>query len=302
MAMATRSSTRSRRQGNPAAGSRLFPYALSAPTFVVIVGIVLVPLLTVFYLSLTDARFVTDGQFIGLENFAHLTGTDPYFWGAVRNTVVWAGGIVTAEFVLGLGIALLLNQRVRFRGVFRGVVLLPWVMPTVTASLVWMTLYADDGVFNDVLGALGLPAVAWLSDTRVALGAVMLVVVWKTLPFVVVALLAGLQAIPEELYEAAQIDGAGRFQQFRSITLPILWPVASLVIVLNLIWRVGDFDAIFLMTGGGPANSTQLIATYAYQQTTSGLEAARGAAVAVFAVLLLLVLVPYFVKRVVKED
>jgi ABC-type sugar transport system permease subunit len=281
--------------------SRLFAYALTLPTFIVAVGIVLIPLVTVLYLSFSNAQYVTSATFVGFANYASLLFTDPYFWHTLLDTIIWAVGIVAVSFAIGLGVALLLNRRIRGRGVFRALILLPWVVPSVTAALIWITLYSDGGLFDSIAKAIGLGSPAWLSDPNLALGSLMAVAIWKTTPFMIVALLAGLQSIPDELHEAAAMDGAGPFRRFGSITFPMLWPISSLMIVLSLIWRSGDFDIINIMTGGGPANATQVMTTYAFQSTTTGLDAGRGAAIAVLGVLLLVALIPYFVRRAVRD-
>jgi ABC-type sugar transport system permease subunit len=281
--------------------SRLFAYVLTLPTFMVAVGIVIIPLVTVLYLSFSNAQYVTSATFVGFANYASLLFTDPYFWHTLLDTIIWAVGIVGISFAIGLGVALLLNRRIRGRGVFRALILLPWVVPSVTAALIWITLYSDGGLFGSITKAIGLGSPAWLSDPHLALGSLMAVAIWKTTPFMIVALLAGLQSIPEELHEAAAMDGAGPFRRFGSITFPMLWPISSLMIVLSLIWRSGDFDIINIMTGGGPANATQVMTTYAFQSTTTGLDAGRGAAIAVLGVLLLIALIPYFVRRAVRD-
>lgn len=297
MSLTASATTNKRSAANWLRSEGAFPYYLIAPTATVMALIVVLPLISVVVLSFTNAQVVGTGEFVGFANYVYLMTQDRDFWRVVWQTGLWTSVTIGVEYVIALAIALLLNQNLRFRNIFRGLILLPWIVPPVTAGLIWLTLYADGGLFNNVLGAVSLPEQNWLGNPRIVLYSLMAVAIWKYLPFMIVGLLAGLQAIPSDMYEAAEIDGASPWQQFTQITFPMLWPVSAVLIILGLIWRSAHFDLVHLLTGGGPGNRSQLIATFAYEKTISNLQAGVGAAVAVLGVGVLLVLIPAFIRR-----
>lgn len=224
------------------------------------------------------------GVFVGLGNYAWLL-TDGEFWNALLLSVVWAGGTVALQLVLGTAVALLLHQPFAGRSFARGLILFPYMMPVVSVVLVWMLLYnALYGVINYLLLQTGLVAqpVAWLSQPRSALLSVILVGVWKYFPFVVVVVLARLQVIPPDLYEAARIDGARSFARFVDITLPQIKDVLFVVALLRTIWMFNNFELVFLLTGGGPLRGTMTLPILVYEQTFAVYEVGKGSAVAVF--------------------
>lgn len=281
----------------------LFAFVLIAPSIVVLLGLVAYPIITVARQSLEEYNLLQPGTFVGLDNYTFLLTSDPFFWKVVRNTVVWTLSTVTLEMTLGLLIALALNQAVVGRGFFRGLVSMPWIVPPVTAGLIWGTLYNPrSGPINDWLQALGLPGLNWLSSSDTAMFSLVIVAVWKYTPLMVVGLLAALQAIPGEQYEAAAMDGASQLRTFFHVTLPALAPIMTILTILTVMWRWAQFDLVNIMTGGGPANSTQLISTYAYNRAIGRLEVGVASAMAILGVLLVIAVTGRFIRRIVRED
>lgn len=242
------------------------------------------------------------GPYVGFENFAWAL-TSEAFYTALWNTFIWVFGSVSIEMVLGLGLALLLNKAFAFRGIARAVILAPYLVPTVVAVLTWRYMFHDIvGIINAGLIATGLidKPLLWLNSQSLAMTSVILVGVWKFFPFVVIALLGILQAIPQEQYEAAKIDGASSFQQFWRITLPYVMPVFLLTALLRTIWTFHKFEIIYLMTGGGPLDATTTLPILVYLKAFTDFEFGRAAAVAIltFGILgILLALYFILIKR-----
>lgn len=234
-----------------------------APAVAVLVGVAVYPILAAGWLSLNRLIVVFDEQrFVGLDNYLFLV-TDPRFWTALGNTAYFTVVAVSAELLLALPLALLLHARFPGRGLLRAAVLVPWAIPTVISAKLWAWLFnADYGLVNRLLP---LADVNWLGTPGYALHAAILVDVWKTTPFVALLLLAGLQSIPEDLYRAAQVDGASAFRAFRSITLPLLRPAILLALLFRTLDAFRVFDAVYVLTEGGPANTTETLSVYAYK-------------------------------------
>ena len=247
---------------------RWFPAVMLGPVLVAIFLLVIAPLVWGLRISLTDSRMIGLGfkTDLTLENYRSVLG-DADTWNAIWVTVVFSGGTVVGSVLLGMAAALVLNRAFFGRGLVRVLVILPWAVPHVVAALVWQWMYNPDfGVVN--YGLLLLPWVTstpkWLSDPQYALLAIVLVNVWKTYPFAALLLLAGLQTINDDLYEASAIDGAGPVRRFFDITLPGLRRVLAIVVLLLLIWSFGNFVFIFLMTQGGPAGATNALVVHVY--------------------------------------
>jgi multiple sugar transport system permease protein len=270
--------------------------ALAATTF-----LVLLPVLDTLWMSLHDMVLFRprSAPFVGLANYA-LALADPVFWASLGNSVVWVGSAVGLQFSLGLGTALLLNRSFAWRGIARALVVVPWALPSVIIGLIWTWMLDFNlGVLNEIgvrLGLLGEP-VAWLAQPNTAMAAVILAVVWQGFPFFAVTLLAGLQAIPLDLYEAASIDGAGSVAQFRYVTLPGLAGVIATTLLLRMIWVANSLDLIFVMTGGGPGTATQTLPLHAFLTAWSGGNYGQGSALAVILTLILLGVVVVYVVR-----
>ncbi|MBT4912688.1 MAG: sugar ABC transporter permease [Gemmatimonadales bacterium] len=242
---------------------------LIAPTVLVFCAVILYPLISAIYLSLFSIYTPTlAGEWVGVDNYTALLASGD-FWNAARNTLIWTVGTLMLQLVFGVAMALLLNQSIVFRSLARSLVLFPYFLSTVVAVLVWRWLFNDlYGILNHVLliaGLIGAP-VNWLGQMPNAMISIILVGAWKYFPFVVIVVLARLQSIPEQLYEAATIDGAGPFQRFTDITLPQLRDVLVVVVLLRAIWDFKEFDLIYLMTGGGPVRATQTLSLLVYEE------------------------------------
>lgn len=280
-----------------------FPYLLIAPTVAAMVALLGYPLVRVIWLSLTDYDMFEPGTFVGIQNYIDVLLHDTLFWTVIRHTIVWTSASVALEFVIAFFIALLLNQVMHGRAFFRAMILLPWIVPPVTAALIWEAIYdPGNGILNHVLSALDLGEPLWLADSDTALWSVIAVAVWKYNALILVGFLAGLQSIPQELYEAAAVDGASPSQTLRFITIPALMPIASVLALLAVVWRAAHFDLINLLTGGGPASSTQLVSTYAYQKAIVRFEVGIGSAIAILGALGVLLFAGYIIRRLVTMD
>lgn len=286
-------------------GGFLTPLYFLLPSIVPLLALTLYPLLRGIWLAFTPYdQYKQDASFIGLANFGALVTEDSVFWTAVRNTTVWTIGIVIATYVLGLLTALALNEAIPLRGLFRGVALVPWVCPAVVAGLTWRWIYdANVGPLNYVLRQLGLEAgnIGWLANDRTALLATMIVSVWKLLPFMVVMLLAGLQAVPAELYEAASVDGANIWARFRDVTLPLLSRIGGIAILLSVIATVNQFDTVYVLTQGGPGNSTMLLSLLTYLYAFRYFQIGYASAIGVVMLLLLLVPMSLYIRQMLRE-
>ncbi|MGQ9627085.1 MAG: carbohydrate ABC transporter permease [Anaerolineae bacterium] len=240
-------------------------YLLLAPCILYLLGIGIFPLLYSARLLFYDWNISAQrGQvFVGFGNFVRLA-QDRMFKDTLGNTVIFVVAAVSLEFILGLGLALLLNREIKGQGIFRVIFLLPMMASPVAVGYTWRMLYhVANGPLNHFLSLLGLPPASWLSDIYTALPSVILIDVWQWTPFVFIILLAGLQSLPREPYEAAIVDGAGRWQIFRYITIPLLSPVMALAVLLRAVEAVKIFDIIFVTTAGGPGSATETITMYA---------------------------------------
>lgn len=254
------------------------------PTLVVVAFVALYPLAQTFYLSFTNTRLgsVEPAKFIGVRNYVDLI-KDSYFRDAVVTTVIFTVATVLLELILGLVIALVVNSKFKGRGAVRAAMLVPWAIPTVISAQMWKWMYNDVyGVFNDLLvdRLHILPAhVAFTAESSTSLIAVVLVDVWKTTPFMALLLLAGLQLIPSDIYEAARVDGATKIQQFMKITLPLLRPAMLVALIFRTLDALRVFDVFYVMFGNRP--DTQTMATYAQQNLVSISDVGYGSAISV---------------------
>jgi multiple sugar transport system permease protein len=253
------------------------PGLFLAPALLILAGVTLYPLVEIVRLSLRR-RILTFGidEYVGAANWLHLL-EDARFWNAFGNTALFTGVSVGLELLLGIAIGILLNRRFRGRGAMRAVVLVPWVIPTVVSAKIWAWLYHPRlGLLNHLLGT----RVDWLGDPVRAMGAAILMDAWKTTPFVALLVIAGLQGIPEEVYRAARVDGASPWTTFRRITLPMLRPVILVVLVFRTLDAFRVFDAVYVLTGGGPANATETLSIYAWKLLFQTLQFGYGSTVA----------------------
>lgn len=229
--------------------------------------------------------------FVGLANFEFIF-SDPLFWSSFVQGTVWTSVSILLQSILGVGIALLLHQKLKGMVIFRGLLLFPYIVPTVVIALIWRWIFNPEiGVINYSLLAIGLISepIYWLSTPSMAMASTIMLNVWKYTPFVVICVLARLQAVPLELYDAAKVDGAGVFRRFMDVTLPQLREVLIVVIVFRTIWTFNKFEEIYLLTKGGPGTSTFNLAVYSFEQSMASLRLGVGAATgAVMMVLLML--------------
>ncbi|MFZ4657237.1 MAG: carbohydrate ABC transporter permease [Caldilineaceae bacterium] len=242
-------------------------YVLLLPLILILFLLLAYPIGSAIWITLQDKTIGMVGRFIGLENYRQLLFNDPFFWQVVRNGFIFTIGSVLLKLLVGLIMALVLNQPLVFRGLWRGLPLMPWVAPTVVTALSWRWILDLTGVLNLVLRDLGLmtSSIPWLAQYGTAMFSLILVNTWRGFPFFGITLLAGMQAIPQELYEAAEIDGATVWQRFRYVTLPSLRTVILVVTILSIIWTFNDFSIVWLLTGGGPGHATDVFATYTYK-------------------------------------
>jgi multiple sugar transport system permease protein len=262
----------------------LAPFAAVATAFVVYPAAESVRL--AFY---SKEPFRATFTFSGLDNFRFVL-QDPVFWAAARQAVVWTLASTALQTVLGVATAILLNQAVRGVTLFRGVLLFPYMVPTVVIALIWRWMFNPElGVVNATLRGMGLIAgdIYWLSDPTWAMVSTILLNVWKYTPFVVICVLARLTSMPPELDEAAQVDGAGVWGRFLYIVLPQLKTVLAVVVVFRTIWTFNKFEEIYLLTRGGPGTSTFNLAVYAFEQATANLKLGAAAATGVVMLLVL---------------
>jgi multiple sugar transport system permease protein len=235
------------------------------------------------WLGFTDTTIGRPGGFIGIENYAWLSD-DPVFWLSVFNTLLYTTVASVLKFILGLWLAVILNQNLRFKTFFRAVILLPWVVPTVLSALAfWWIFDSQFSIISWVLMDWGLidAPINFLGDPGAARASVIAANVWRGVPFVAISLLAGLQTIPQSLIEAAALDGATSWQQFRRITLPLLSPIIAVVMTFSVLFTFTDFQLIYVLTRGGPVNATHLMATLSFQRAIPGGQLGEGAAIAV---------------------
>lgn len=259
--------------------------AFVSPALFLILLLVAYPFCMAIYLALSDALIGRPSRFIGLANFVNLWQSDA-FRQTFQNAFVFTGSAVAFKLGLGMALALLLNQQLWFKRTIRGAVLLPWVIPTALSTLGWWWMFNPGySVVNWTgisLGLLDPPGPNWLGQRYYAMAAVVIVNVWRGLPFFAITLLAGLVSIPRDLYEAAEVDGAGPVARFWYVTLPMLRPVLAVVVLFSTIFTFSDFNIVYVLTRGGPINSTHLFATLTRQV---GLESGRlgeGAAISLY--------------------
>jgi multiple sugar transport system permease protein len=274
---------------------RRLAFCLMLPTIVLLGLFIAYPFVKGIELSVTDTTVGVPGKFVGLDNFEKIW-SDDIFHVAVWNTCLYTLVTTIVKLALGLWLALLLNRNFRGKAFMRAFILLPFIIPTVLSTFAWKWMFDPTfSVLNYVLWHIGLihGRINWLGDPVLAMISVIIVNVWRGVPFYAISLLAGLQTISPELHEAAAIDGARAWARFRHVTWPLLLPVTLVIVLFSVIQTFADFQLVYVLTGGGPANATQLFATYAYQLGIGTGLLSQGAAIslAIFPILLLVVIV-----------
>ncbi|MDK8835614.1 sugar ABC transporter permease [Actinomyces urogenitalis] len=237
----------------------------------------------------TKTFYTGEAPFVGVDNYIAVIRSS-VFTTALLNTVLFTVGSIIGQFTIGLALAIFFKKRFPLSGVMRSLLLLPWLLPMIVSSAIWKwMLDKDSGVINQVLGLLHLDAVPWLTSTSVALIAVIMVNIWLGIPFNMTILYSGLQDIPDELYEAAALDGAVGWKAFRNVTWPLLRPVVSVVLILGVVYTLKVLDIILGLTGGGPSNATETLATQSYKLSFANFEFGEGAALGNILVIIALV-------------
>jgi len=271
----------------------VFSWLMMAPPLLFLAALVGYPFCYGILLSLQDRPVAHPGTFVGLKNFA-ANFNDPIFWQVTANTFIYTAAATVLKMVGGLALALAMNQQFPLKNLVRALLLLPFIVPTVLSTVAWMWILDPAfSVLNWFLIALGVPkpGPSWLGNPVLAMVSIIVINTWRGLPFYGITLLAGLQTVPPELYEAATIDGASGWQRFRFVTLPLLQPIILIVTLFSVIFTFADFQLVYVLTHGGPQNATQLFATYAFDIAMGAGQLGRGAAVALamFPALVLLI-------------
>jgi len=272
---------------------KMTPYLLLLPALILILFFFLIPLVETVIISFQKYVLYEpyDIRFIGINNYKKAFLEDPDFWISMKNSMIWTGGSLLFQFILGFGLALLLNDPFKGRGLYQSVIFLPWAVPGFLIGITWRWMYnARFGVINDILLKLGIinRPIAFLSLPNKSLLAVIVANIWFGIPFFAIMILSGLQAISPQLYEAAEIDGAGAFSRFFYITLPLLRHVIVVAIILRMIWIFNFADLIYIMTQGGPMNTSQILTTYIFFRAYASMDFGYAAALSVIAASILL--------------
>lgn len=288
-------------RGRAALRQKLTPFGYLSPTLILLLVLMAVPIVMVIGYSLFDNVITNQNPvFVGLANYAEVLG-DGAFWKAARNTFVFTATSVVVHMVLGVTFAILLNTELLgnvTKTIFRVVLVLPWLFTVAIIAVLWRMLLSPNGVVNYVLEAVGLTGgqTEWLADPSTALAAVTFINIWSGYPFFMISLLAGLQGIPRDLYEAAKVDGAGWWARFFNITIPQLRPLIISLALLDFIWTTQQFALIWMTTGGGPIDTTELLSTFTYKLAFTKYEFSLASTSAV-AILLLSMILAFFYAR-----
>ena len=277
-------------------------YTILTPTLLVILFVVAYPFFTAIYMSMQDKMVGAPGRFVGLSNYAELA-RDEVFLRTAWNSVVYTVVAVGLKFFIGLTMALILDQERRFNNFFRTLLFLPWAVPVVIVSLNWRWIYDDlSGFLNNFLITFHLTSdiISWLADPRLAMGCVIAVVVWSGTPFYSMTFLAGLQAIPRELYEAAELDGASTIQQFFFVTIPRLKTIFLTTVMLSTIWTATNLQFVLILTKGGPSSRTEIFPHLAYTTALGARRLGMGAAISLVFFPVLVVLIVLLSRRMLR--
>jgi ABC-type sugar transport system permease subunit len=277
------------------------PAILLAPSILLLIVVIAFPMAQGLYFSFTDGSLMKAGHFVGLNNYAKLLNS-PAFYHSLRFSAIFAVCNVAGCYLLGLGLALLLQKDMPGRGIFRVLLLLPWIAPSLVSIVSWRWMVADDkALFNQIIKLFGGDPIYFLSDSGWAVTIVILIKIWRSFPFMMLSLLAALQSIDRSLYEAAAIDGATRWQSFWNVTLPQIKNISIVLGLLMTIWSVNDFDTPWLLAQGGPANATENLVVLAYRYTFARNDVGMGAATS-FVTLFVLMALVFFLLRLQRRS
>ncbi len=268
----------------------MLPFLLLLPSVLLIALIQLYPFVTGFLYSFQNGSLLAPGTFVGLQNYL-ATFTDPEFQYSIFFSAIFAVFSVVGSYLLGLGLALLLIKNFPLRGLFRVLLIIPWILSTIVTIVSWRWMIQDQhGTINVLLSWFHLGPIFFLSSTKWAVTSVIVIKIWRSFPFMMISLIAALQTIDTSLYEAARIDGAGRWASFRSVTFPGIQNISIILWILMTIWSVNDFETPFLLTQGGPSNATESLMILAYKDTFARNTVGAGSAVAVISLIILMAL------------
>lgn len=286
---------------------KYLPYLFILPAVIFMLLIVAYPILLTFKSSLFHEVLIRpwEGvQFIGLDNFASLIKNQE-FWSSLKRTTIWTISSVLGKTLIGLSIALLLNQKFKLRGIYRTLILIPWVTPQVVSAIIWRWVYNGEyGMLNYVLLKMGLinNGISWLGHKTTAFIAAVINDMWIGIPFMIVVFLSGLQGIPNELYEAAKVDGANKIQRLFRITLPQLKPVFLTATILSIIWTFNSFNIIWVLTKGGPVNATETLVIKTYKEAFGKFDIGMGSTYAVTTFILLMLFSLFYWRMFSEKD
>jgi len=275
-----------------------------APAMIVLAGLTLFPTLYMFRAALTriSPNPEIPWEFVGLDNFQRLL-TDPQFHVGLWNTIVFAVSAVAVEFLLGLGLALLLDKYIRRLNFLKTILMIPMMLPPIAVAITWKLIYEPQfGVLNEIMFRLGLPLQAWAGDADLAMFSIILADVWQWTPFIFLLMLAGLASLPAEPYEAAAIDGASGWRQFWDLTIPFMKPIIAIALLLRGMDALRLFDLVFILTGGGPADRTKVLSLYIYQVAYRFADPGYAAAISLFVLFVTVALSTWFIKRMRLAD
>ena len=283
----------------------LTPYMFLLPCAVLLITILIYPVLAGFFNSFYNENLINPAitKFVGIENYQKLL-KDKMFLDALKRSITWTAVILAFEMIFGLLFALLLNTQIYGKKIFRCLVLIPWVIPNAIAGIIWKWFLNESfGMMNHLLKILGLIShnLPWLSNEKLAAASVVMVIIWKSIPFVAITLLAGLQSIPSDLYEAARVDGSGSFGCFRYITIPQLKNIMLITAILTSIWNFNQLEIIQVVTKGGPGEATLSLPVLIYRLFMQTFQTSYASAAAVFMMLVLLVPCIIYVRKLLKE-
>lgn len=281
----------------------LTPFLFLIPGVIILGAFIFYPMLNAIWLSFTDYNIVADAEFIGLENYKELFA-DALFWKVLGQTLLYLIIVVPALVILPIFLAILVNQQVKGIGFFRSAYYVPVVTSMVVVGIAWKWVYADRGILNYILESFGLidEPINWLTSTSTSIFAVMVVTIWKGLGYYMVIYLAGLQSIPDDLYEAADIDGATKWKQIWHITVPLLMPSIMIVTIMSSISAMKVFEEIYVMTGGGPLNSSKTLVFYIYEEAFDKLQMGYASAAGVILFVITLIFSVINIKFMSKKE
>ncbi len=275
----------------------LLPLYLLLPSLFLIVVVILFPFLQGLYFSFTDGSLIQSGNFVGLKNYIKLF-TYPDFYNALRFSLIFALSNVVGCYMLGLGLALLMNMDIPGRGFFRVALLLPWIIPSVVSIVSWRWMVVDNNALaNQIIHLFGGKTIYFLSSDNWAQFTVVVIKIWRSFPFMMLSLLAALQGIDRSLYEAAALDGAGRWRSFIYVTIPQIKDISIILCLLMTIWSVNDFDTPWLLTQGGPSNSTENLVLLAYKYTFSRNDLGTGSAISFVTLIILMIFIVLMLRK-----